>query len=151
MSTLVTLRSLAGTTNNRVLFHNANCKFRLIEQALDIHAPFEKTEYTQLLKATGSHDILAGWGEDIDGILNLISGGPAFHSIQAQTVEYANISKTKKKKVIMIFFIGGCTYSEIAACRLIAKMRDVHILISTTKIINGKTLLSSFDPKLLRQ
>lgn len=44
-----------------------------------------------------------------------------------------------KKKVIMVFYLGGVTYGEIAAIRFLNKLpyMDKIFLIATTQIING--------------
>lgn len=154
---------------------------RFVEKALDVSAPFERNpETSQVLKSTGLFDIYSGWHEEIDGLLNLAGGGPAFNSLQCDPARIATLQlkshlrdeagRHTSEKVVLIFFLGGCTYAEITACRLIEKMRPgvffcllhrsyfvaylpigIRIVMATTKIINGKTLLSSFDPKLLRK
>ena len=43
------------------------------------------------------------------------------------------------KKIIMIFYIGGCTYAEISAVRFLNKMfTDKQFVVATTQIINYK-------------
>ena len=51
-------------------------------------------------------------------------------------------------KVILVYFIGGITYSEIAALRFLATQKGYKIIIATTSIINGKRMLSSFMEKI---
>jgi vacuolar protein sorting-associated protein 33A len=50
-----------------------------------------------------------------------------------------------KKAVMMVFYIGGVTYSELAALRFLSKRPQFpyHIVCVTTKVINGQTLLQS--------
>jgi len=48
----------------------------------------------------------------------------------------------------MVFFLGGCTYTEIATIRWMAKQtKGRRYLIATTGIINGSTLIESLAPK----
>jgi len=49
----------------------------------------------------------------------------------------------KTKPVMMVFYIGGVTYAEIAALRQVAKKGDYDVLIATTKVFNGTSLMRS--------
>lgn len=68
----------------------------------------------------------------------------------------ANISSTSssatnpasgntRKPTLMVLFVGGVTYMEIAALRFLSKRQSFpyHILCCTTKVVNGTTLLKS--------
>ncbi len=47
-----------------------------------------------------------------------------------------------RKKRILIYFIGGITYGEIAAVRFLNKLfKDKKFIIATTQIINGETCM----------
>ncbi|KAK3607859.1 hypothetical protein CHS0354_038288 [Potamilus streckersoni] len=46
-------------------------------------------------------------------------------------------------KVVLVYFLGGCTYSEIIALRFLGKKTGYTFLIATTAIINGQSLLKS--------
>jgi transposase-like protein len=49
------------------------------------------------------------------------------------------LDQTKKRKVL-IYYIGGITYGEIAAIRFLNKLfSDRKFIIATTQIINGDT------------
>jgi len=49
----------------------------------------------------------------------------------------------QRKPVLIVFFVGGISYMEIAALRFLSKRPSFpyHIIMLTTKIINGNTLL----------
>ena len=49
----------------------------------------------------------------------------------------------QKTPVVLVVFIGGCTYGEISAIRQLARKEKNRreFVIATTKIINGRTLL----------
>lgn len=48
-------------------------------------------------------------------------------------------------KVTLVYFLGGCTYSEIAALRFLAQQENASTdyVIATTRIISGKDLIES--------
>ncbi|GLH14585.1 Vacuolar protein sorting-associated protein 33A [Gryllus bimaculatus] len=62
-------------------------------------------------------------------------------------------------KVVLVFFLGGCTYAEVAALRFLSQQEDlaaaqvhlcavpvaanVEFLVATTKMINGDSFLRS--------
>jgi hypothetical protein len=49
---------------------------------------------------------------------------------------------TSPSPVVMVFFIGGCTYTEIAALRWLSKQPgSARYIIGTTKLTNGYLLL----------
>jgi hypothetical protein len=49
----------------------------------------------------------------------------------------------QKTPVVLVVFIGGCTYGEISAIRQLARKEKNRreFVIATTKIVNGRTLL----------
>lgn len=47
-------------------------------------------------------------------------------------------------KVVLVYVIGGVTYSEIAALRFLGKKKGYRFIIATTAILNGKRMLNSF-------
>ncbi|KAH7636266.1 vacuolar protein sorting-associated protein 33A [Dermatophagoides farinae] len=66
----------------------------------------------------------------------------------SDTTSMQSTSETNDK-LVLVLFIGGCTFSEISALRLLAQKENVNseFIIATTSIINGKTLLQSIaDP-----
>lgn len=49
----------------------------------------------------------------------------------------------------MVFFLGGCTYTEISALRWMAKQtKGRRFLIATTGIINGNTVSAAAVPRI---
>ena len=47
-----------------------------------------------------------------------------------------------KKKKILIYYVGGITYGEIAAIRFLNKIfKDKKFIIATTQIINGESCI----------
>ncbi|XP_060534432.1 vacuolar protein sorting-associated protein 33A [Cylas formicarius] len=54
-------------------------------------------------------------------------------------------SNSDSPKVVLVFFIGGCTFAEISALRFLSQQEDsnVEFVIATTKLINGNSFLKS--------
>jgi hypothetical protein len=65
-------------------------------------------------------------------------------SIQSGVVE--------DQKVILVFFLGGCTFTEISALRFLSQKEGINadFIIATTKIINGKTFIESLSDSPLK-
>jgi len=53
------------------------------------------------------------------------------------------------KKVMLVFFVGGITFMEIAALRFLSRQANspYTVLICTTKLINGNTFVRSMMPQ----
>lgn len=49
-----------------------------------------------------------------------------------------------KTKIVLVAFVGGVTYSEIAALRTLARNRNFRLLICTTTILHREQFLKSF-------
>uniref|UniRef100_T1J2P7 Vacuolar protein sorting-associated protein 33A n=1 Tax=Strigamia maritima TaxID=126957 RepID=T1J2P7_STRMM len=52
-------------------------------------------------------------------------------------------SSTDDQKVTIVFFLGGCTYAEIAALRFLSQLEDAttDYIIATTNVMNGTTFV----------
>lgn len=57
----------------------------------------------------------------------------------------SELSHTDIPKIILVFFIGGCTFAEVSALRFLSQQGDnnVEFLIATTKLINKNSFLES--------
>ena len=44
---------------------------------------------------------------------------------------------------VLVFFLGGVTFAEIAALRFLGKVRGIRFIVATTGVINGDTLIES--------
>jgi hypothetical protein len=54
---------------------------------------------------------------------------------------------SSKKPVLMIMYVGGVTYMELAALRFLSKRASFpyHIVCCTTKVINGSRVLQTLS------
>ncbi|CAL7944777.1 unnamed protein product [Xylocopa violacea] len=59
-------------------------------------------------------------------------------------------SNSEPPKLVMVFFIGGCTFAEISALRFLSQQEDLNVefVVCTTKLINGNTFLMSLMENL---
>jgi len=92
-----------------------------------------------------------GWRTKED-ILKLIPG-PTVEERQVlpQGVYDAEArASATRKPVTLVFFIGGLTFTELAALRWISQQegQDRDIVVATTKLINGNSMLSSIMENL---
>ncbi|CAH0713728.1 unnamed protein product, partial [Brenthis ino] len=92
-----------------------------------------------------------GWA----GIADVLGSlpGPTIDELQSlqprmtrrNSISSENSSSIESPKVILVFFIGGCTYYEISALRNISQQEDsnVEFVVLTTKLINGNTFIET--------
>lgn len=66
--------------------------------------------------------------------LGMISEGPA-----SQVVEENGV----RQKPVLVFFIGGVTFAEISALRFVSSQVNRDIIIGTTKLISGSSMLDT--------
>ena len=67
--------------------------------------------------------------------------GPCFTKKQTTSQRKGSF---QSKRVVLVYFIGGCSYSEVNALRFLGTQMDCHFIIATTDIVNWKRLLDSF-------
>ncbi|KAK9830347.1 hypothetical protein WJX72_011177 [[Myrmecia] bisecta] len=103
-----------------------------------------------------------GWGA-LEEVFKLLPG-PHFDVVQTtdengMPVERSTRNKpvpgldSKKRLVVLVMFIGGVTFAEIAALRFLSTQPNVNcdFVVATTKLINGSTLLESFVDETVQQ
>jgi len=82
----------------------------------------------------------------LDLLIKECPGGPHFRDRQVETKGLLTKSEItpNSKKVVLVFFIGGCTFAEISAIRWLNKNNDhCTFVVGTTKLINGNSLIES--------
>jgi hypothetical protein len=55
------------------------------------------------------------------------------------------INSKSADKTVLIFILGGCTYTEIAVLKKIAQQKGYKFLFATTSFINVPHLISLFE------
>jgi len=79
------------------------------------------------------------WGSMDD----TLPGGPSVEVTQELRAS-ASGRKESKKKVTLVYFLGGATFAEIAALRFMSQKDEERTYVAaTTKLVNGDTLLES--------
>nr|XP_029499462.1 vacuolar protein sorting-associated protein 33B-like [Oncorhynchus nerka] len=51
--------------------------------------------------------------------------------------------KTDSQRIILVMFLGGCTFSEISALRFLGREKGLKFIVVTTAITNSARLLES--------
>ena len=59
---------------------------------------------------------------------------------------------TSKRKMVLVAFVGGVTYAEIAALRFLQARNDVNadLLFATTKLVSGGSFVGDFQDEEAR-
>lgn len=52
-----------------------------------------------------------------------------------------------KKPIVIIYMLGGVTYGEVSAFRLLGKLYNKEVIICTTNMTNGTKLVGSLREK----
>ena len=81
---------------------------------------------------TGLDDVASGWS------------GPAFTHYQGVSKRRSTQAASRAYRVVLVYFLGGCTFSEINALRFLTEKTGIHYIIATTNLVNANTLLDSF-------
>jgi len=75
-----------------------------------------------------------------------LQGVAVFSSRMAPSARYSTTNDASPgSKCKMVMFLGGCTFSEISAMRLLARKLGCRIIVATTAIINGSRMLESIS------
>ncbi|CAJ0628002.1 1428_t:CDS:10 [Entrophospora sp. SA101] len=78
--------------------------------------------------------------------------GKIFDEIQKDdgAIHHKRLIQGHQPHVTLIFFLGGCTFTEISAIRFLAQQDEGHreYVIATTQFINGNSLLNSVIQKV---
>jgi len=72
--------------------------------------------------------------------------GPFVEHVNSDIDQTSNMSfLADSQKVVLVFFIGGCTFAEISALRFLSSLEDstIEYVIATTNITNGNNFLKS--------
>lgn len=86
---------------------------------------------------------IAGWRSVDEAVVHW--PGASFDFVQEAEQRTAPLGEGQVKTTV-VFFLGGVTYAEIAALRLMSsQQRDRRFLIATTSVVNGNSLLSQLS------
>lgn len=108
--------------------------------ATDVSSGTTKVQAHPIVGWKGFEDVLASIpGETVD----FVPKGLAPTGV-VNPGSIVRISSREQTKTTAVFFLGGCTYTEIAAIRWVAKQnRGRRFLVATTGIISGRSVVES--------
>ncbi|KAK4480350.1 hypothetical protein RD792_013421 [Penstemon davidsonii] len=106
------------------------------------------------------HAIRSGW-RPIEEILKLLPGPHSeykrggFTSIPSYDTLPGSLNSWEKpadgrRSLVLVVFVGGVTFAEISALRFLSSQEGMahDLIVGTTKIINGQTLIETFVERL---
>ncbi|XP_019426709.1 PREDICTED: vacuolar protein-sorting-associated protein 33 homolog [Lupinus angustifolius] len=106
------------------------------------------------------HAIRSGW-RPVEEILKLLPGphletkrggfsnSPSFDTLSGASTSIAKVADGRRALVLVVF-VGGVTFAEISALRFLSAQEGMayDLIIATTKIVNGQTLIETFMEKV---
>ena len=134
---------LLKVLDSQTFYVDAMKKLQLIFGNVDLNEPND-TSYAYIgyapiiIRLIEKGILQGGWG-NIKDILKKIPGDSNFPSDESDI-----FNNNIDKQFILVVFIGGITYGELAAIRLLnKKIRNKKFIILTTAIINSKRIFQS--------
>jgi hypothetical protein len=134
------LRNNDGSNN----FYNIlNKNLKLINESVDIYKPNDSSYvysgYCPIFIRLIEKALTKGWNS-IKDVLNKTPGDFDYPKDEKLIID----NNSKDKKFILLIFIGGITYGELAAIRYLNQnLGDKKFIILTTNIINNKKIFNS--------
>ncbi|KEH43488.1 vacuolar protein-sorting-associated protein 33 homolog isoform X1 [Medicago truncatula] len=106
------------------------------------------------------HAIRSGW-RPVEEVLKLLPGphletrrggfsnSPSFDTFYGVSNSIDKVPDGRRSLVLVVF-VGGVTFAEISALRFLSAQENMayDLIIATTKIVNGQTLVETFMEKL---
>ena len=134
---------LLKVLDNQNFYNEANKKLQLIFGNVDLNEPNDTSYayigYTSILIRLLERGIQRGGWNGIREVLKKIPGDSNF-----PTDESDIFGNKMEKQFILVVFIGGITYGELASIRLMNKKnRNKKFIVITTGIINSKKIFES--------
>ena len=134
---------LLKVPDNQNFYNEANKKLQLIFGNVDLNEPNDTSYayigYTSILIRLLERGIQRGGWNGIREVLKKIPGDSNF-----PTDESDIFGNKMEKQFILVVFIGGITYGELASIRLMNKKnRNKKFIVITTDIINSKKIFDS--------
>lgn len=86
-----------------------------------------------------------------DEKVKLLPGAARYPPNEGELFEPAKQSpmEAPKRKRVMVYFVGGMTYSEVAAVRFLNRVfKGFKFIVATTQIINGNSAIKMLRPDL---
>eukprot|EP01071_Lankesteria_metandrocarpae_P004545 Lankesteria_metandrocarpae@DN3595_c0_g1_i2.p1 len=136
----------------------ASATWRAVKKAFDLFVPdsMSANDYAyvcsgyaplsvRLVEALHKHP--QGWRNCAEALHKL--WGPALDSLHlmSDAAKQSSIAARSTQSVVIVIFVGGCTFSEISALRRLSALSGYRrqYLVVTTEVINYRTFFNSFN------
>ena len=137
-----------ASVSSRSTFKQLTKQLKLVPKdpaSYDIYSPKDMSyvyggAFKPLSCATVEHVVKNRSWKGLDDVVRSWNG-PAFSHTQHITLDRE--TALSKHKVVLVYFIGGCTFSEINALRFLGERTNTHYVIATTNIISPNSLIES--------
>lgn len=145
------IRVQTGTRSYNILRKTLNLTVEDFHEVAPKDISYVHSFYAPLLVRMIEHSLKPlGWSGQLNEILSCIPE-PLFEDYQINNKLSRRDSLTSEMsqadlpKVILVFFLGGCTHAEVSALRFLAQQdeNNVEFIIATTKLINKRNFLST--------
>jgi hypothetical protein len=120
-----------------------NKKLKLINESVDLNNPndpsYSYSGYCPMIIRLIEKAFTKGWNS-IKDLLNKIPGEYQYPTNENQIIN----DNTQDRKYILLVFVGGLTYGELASIRYLSKnMKNKKFIVITTSMINNKKIFNS--------
>jgi hypothetical protein len=119
--------------------------FKLIKEDVNQRVPddiaYAYAGYAPLSLRLVENLYISGWNNDV---VRSLPGD--YSSIRLNTED----KKQADKPLVLLFFVGGVTFAEVAAIRYLNRRPDAkrEFVIATTHLINSKTFIDAVSEKI---
>ncbi|CAL1291244.1 unnamed protein product [Larinioides sclopetarius] len=135
-------------------FRAISKKFNLIpseEQSIDLKNPTDMSyvfggTYVPLVGRITEQIVVHGTLKNLEENMKLLPGSTLINYKADKETGYVIPTKDIASKTVFVYVLGGITFAEVAALRLLGQLHGCKILIGTTSFISGKSLLKTLSP-----
>ena len=144
LNNLEKMKMLKSYDSSNLFYYDINKRLKLIDDSVDLNNPndaaYSFSGYCPILVRLIEKAISKGWNS-IKDVLKKLSTDFEYPNDE---LEILNNIDNKEKKYILLVFIGGITYGELASIRYLNnKLNDKKFIVLTTGMINSKKIFNS--------
>ena len=143
LNNLEKLKILKYYESSNIFYYDLNKKLKLINDSVDLNNPndtsYSFSGYCPIFIRLIEKAFSKGWNT-IKDLIKKIANEFDFPEDESQIID----SNNKDKKFVLLVFIGGITYGELASIRYLNKTSDdKKFIVLTTNMINSRKILNS--------
>lgn len=98
-------------------------------------------QYRPILCKYISQILFPETNKQTDEVSKLLQGDYEFRSRSSYSVRSRTNNTLSADKVVLIYFLGGCTYTEIATLKQLAKQKGYTFIFATTSFLNTSNVV----------